>query len=223
MSQTKKHKPQTESHSSNGKEQKNTSYEVLYFPGRGRAENIRLLFAESGVEFKYTRFTDEEWEAYKPKTPYGQLPCIKINDKILPQSYAIIRYLAKQFGLTLSDDFQDAMLDSFVEGARDVGEEHSRAFWASEGKQEKLDKFFSTTLPKYLDIWEKMLKENGGHYFVGDKFTYGDIFAYRLLSEYQLQKKDLLQKYPHLDKFVTSVADRPNIAAYLKKRPASEW
>ena len=47
--------------------------EVVYFPIRGRAEAVRLLLADNGIEFTDTRIAGEAWNELKPKTHFGQV------------------------------------------------------------------------------------------------------------------------------------------------------
>ena len=49
-------------------------YELLYFPARGRAEHIRLLFAFKGIPF--TEIAPSDWPKQKPTTPFGQVPVL---------------------------------------------------------------------------------------------------------------------------------------------------
>ena len=47
------------------------SYKLYYYDVRGRAENIRLLFAQAGVKYEDIRFGKEEWTAkYKSGMPH---------------------------------------------------------------------------------------------------------------------------------------------------------
>ena len=41
-------------------------YQLIYFNVRGRAEILRLLFAEAGVEYEDTRIEFDKWPAMKP-------------------------------------------------------------------------------------------------------------------------------------------------------------
>jgi len=52
-------------------------------------------------------------------TPFGQAPVLEIDGKQIHQSAAICRYLAKQFGLNGSNDWEaleiDAIVDTFTD------------------------------------------------------------------------------------------------------------
>ena len=42
------------------------NYKLTYFNGRGRAELIRLIFAQAGVEYEDNRIVKEQWMELKP-------------------------------------------------------------------------------------------------------------------------------------------------------------
>src|SRR5512147_3210515 len=47
-------------------------FELLYFPARGRAEQIRLMFALQGLTLHENPASN--WPELKPTTPFGLLP-----------------------------------------------------------------------------------------------------------------------------------------------------
>ena len=67
-------------------------YELIYFNGRGRAEVIRLLFAQAGAQYEDTRvkMDEEEWGKLKPGEfhfrtfyLYGHLLHVKIDLNVI--------------------------------------------------------------------------------------------------------------------------------------------
>ena len=69
-------------------------YELIYFDGRGRAEVIRLLFAQAGAQYEDTRvkMDEEEWGKLKPGEfhfrtlyLYGHLLHVKIDLSLDPE------------------------------------------------------------------------------------------------------------------------------------------
>jgi len=51
--------------------------------------------------------------------PFGQVPVLKIDDKRLPQSGAIVRYLAREFKLMGDNPLHAAFADMLVETLND--------------------------------------------------------------------------------------------------------
>ncbi|VDM98871.1 unnamed protein product [Thelazia callipaeda] len=75
------------------------SYKLYYFDLMGRAEVIRLIFAQAEVPYEDIRFNKEDWAThYKPMMPFGQVPVLDEDGKLLSQSTAIALYLARKFG-----------------------------------------------------------------------------------------------------------------------------
>lgn len=95
-------------------------YKLIYFNARGKAEPIRLLFAEANVPYEDIRVDQKDWPEMKPsiliainalnfickiykakndfsEMPFGQLPVLDIDGKVLPQSRAMIKYLAREY------------------------------------------------------------------------------------------------------------------------------
>ncbi|MCP9265871.1 Glutathione S-transferase 1 [Dirofilaria immitis] len=95
-------------------------YKLIYFNGRGRAEVIRLLFAQANVRYEDIRITREEWSTLKPKTPYGHVPLLNVNDRTLAESHAIEKYLARKFGLLGEDEWEAAKIDEIILNLEDL-------------------------------------------------------------------------------------------------------
>ena len=55
-----------------------TIYSLHYFNGRGRAEIIRLIFAQAGQKFEDLRHNTDEWAKLKSQMPLGQIPVLGI-------------------------------------------------------------------------------------------------------------------------------------------------
>jgi glutathione S-transferase len=47
------------------------------------------------VDYEDKRIPREEWPTMKPNTPLGQMPVLEVDGKMLGQSVAIARYLAR--------------------------------------------------------------------------------------------------------------------------------
>merc|ERR1711874_663423 len=63
---------------------------ITNFNLRGRAEPSRLLLAYGGIKYEDCRVTPAfqdptEWQALKPKTPYGSLPLLEWDGTCIAQ------------------------------------------------------------------------------------------------------------------------------------------
>lgn len=78
-----------------------SSVELVYFAGRGRAEFIRLLLADAGVEWTEAilktrqQFLDL---VASGRLPFHKVPLLHIDGRDLVESKSILRYLARQYG-----------------------------------------------------------------------------------------------------------------------------
>ncbi len=199
-------------------------YELLYFPIRGRGEQVRLLFTLAGVAFTDTGVTD--WPARKATTPTGQLPVLvdrsEGSEFQIPQSPAIMRHLARRFEMYGANAREKTMSDYIADSAQD---------WRNKFAPVAYPQFFGTTpeaieqywkaLPDTLALFEKLLgqstKPEAG-FFVGDKPTFADVMVFDLLDGHLSFKPESLDGYPGLKAFVGRFRELPRIAEFIAGR-----
>ncbi|XP_072050121.1 glutathione S-transferase 1-like [Amphiura filiformis] len=150
------------------------SYKLTYFNGRGRVETARTLFKLAGVAFEDHRIEMKDWPEYKPKTPFGSLPVLDIDGRIIVQSKAIFRYLARGFGFYGESNWDCAQIDSIVDMLDEFY--YPKMFVILTGSGEEKEKAvaeFTETATKVLGDLEKILSENDGGdgYFVGKRYN----------------------------------------------------
>ena len=146
------------------------------------------------------------------------------------QSKAICRYLAKQTGLLPECAWDAARCDMMVDYVDDfrspLGQIHFEA--DEEVKKVKFAKYMEDA-PKFLDNFEKLLKENGSNgLLVGDKLTWADIYVYHVLTLIEAVVKKMGQslgcdKYPLSLALIKKVEAIPSIAAWIEKRPKTDF
>jgi glutathione S-transferase len=189
----------------------------------GRAEAIRLLFAQAEIPYDDVRIEKEQWPDLKPKTPFGQLPILEEDGKILSQSQAIATYLAKKFGLNGADDWEAAKIQELY-GLFNDFEIHLNPWFAETDTDKKkaiLDKLVTEKIPPLLDLYQKFLEQNGGEFYVGKKLTQIDIFNMCVFGfiKHVLTPPETFNKYPQLDQFYERIANLPNIKKWIETRP----
>jgi len=178
---------------------------LIYFDGRGRAEAARYILAQGGANYEDKRVTHDTWPALKPSIPLGQLPALEVDGKILGQSKAICRYLAKQFKLTGKDDWESALCDAYVDCVDDVTQNLRPWFMEKdEGKKKQIwDKFVEDKYNPFLGRIESILKENGTGHIVGKDLTWADLYTFDTLSnvDSKFPEKKYLAPYSKVTEF----------------------
>ena len=97
-----------------------STYKLYYFKGRGRAEVSRLVFVVAGQEYEDIRYEGDQWPAHKSEMPLGQMPVLEVDGIKIPQSAAIVRFLAKQFNLAGRDHLEQAKVDAVGDTINDL-------------------------------------------------------------------------------------------------------
>nr|XP_022903522.1 glutathione S-transferase-like [Onthophagus taurus] len=180
---------------------------VTYFDLPALGEPIRLLLVYGGVEFEDIRIEGDKWLDIKPKTPFGQVPLYEEDGKIMNQSIAIMRYLGKKYKLIGANDWEDLEIDAMAETFRD--------FIITKLK----DPLYKETIPFYLERFEKIAKENGGHLAV-KKLTWVDFF-FAAMADYMslMGKINLMENNPNLKAVYDNVMKLPAIKKWHEKYP----
>jgi len=197
-------------------------YKLTYFNTMGRAEVIRLLFAQAEVPYDDVRIEKEQWPDLKPKTPFGQVPILEEDGKVLSQSQAIATYLARKFGLNGADDWEAAKIQELYGIFNDFAIHLTPWFAEADADKKKaiLDKLATEKIPPLLDMYQKLLEQNGGEFFVGKKLTQIDLFNLCVFAFIKhMLAPETFNKYPQLEQFSQSIGNLPNIKKWIETRP----
>ncbi|CAL1528870.1 unnamed protein product [Lymnaea stagnalis] len=202
---------------------------LIYFDIRSRAEVSRLLLAAAGQEYEDVRISHEEWADEKPKTPFGQVPVLEVNGKKYAQSVAIVTYLAREFGLYGQTNLDGLEIDQIVQLNQDFRNKAVTALREPDEtrKAELLQNVKEVEGPKYLGFLEKLLKESGTGYFVGESLTLADISTYDNVYAFSVRGPlwswpDPDSKYPLLQENYNRVENVERIKAYLANRKPAD-
>jgi len=201
-------------------------YTLHYFNLRARGEISRWILKYAGQEFEDKRYEFTEWPAQKPNAPDGTVPWLEVDGKKLSQSMAIARYLARTFKLAGQNAWEEAEVDALIDYGIDAAKDLSTWIGAMLAKDEKRadeikTKYFAEGLPKYLDGFERKLRDNknGEGFFVGDKVTWGDFAIVILLDELRRLNDQVLAKYPLLKAHSDRVHELKGIREWIAARP----
>jgi glutathione S-transferase len=202
-----------------------------------------LALALGGIPFEDKRVEFAEWQGLKPKTPFGQLPVLSIDDgPFRAQSLALLRWVGSELApqlypknqlldieeaLGVLDDFDKARnpalsLNSFPEKYG-----HAHNWHKTEEGQATIkalrEKVVSETLPKYASFLEAMLSKNDNQWLASkDSPTLADCVAVPFLRSFTLGHLDhipvdSLDKYPVLVEYVKRFCSLPQIHGRYSK------
>lgn len=96
--------------------------------------------------------------------PFAMVPVLEIDGKLVAQSNAIARYLAKEYNLTGKDDWEALQCDILVDTLSDVKQAlmQYRAENDPVKKEERKVVLMKETIPFYMKKFETILNDNNG-------------------------------------------------------------
>jgi glutathione S-transferase len=223
-------------------------YTFYYWPEiQGRGEFVRLALEEAGADYvdvargrggvdAMMKFIEGQAGAHPPFAP----PFLKAGKLVIAQTANILFFLGPRLKLVPRDEtgqlwahqLQLTVTD-FVLDIHDTHHPIGASLYYEQQRpaaRQRTKHFWQHRVPKYLGYFERILKEGGGHYILGRKFTYVDLSMFQLVAglRYAFPKrmKRFEKNIPGLVALHDRVAQRPRIKAYLvsKRRiPFNEW
>jgi glutathione S-transferase len=210
---------------------------LIYFAGRGRAELIRLVLAEAGVDWEEHvvgkgtppvggRPTDFAELKATGALPFDALPVWEEPGGFrLAQSAAIANHVARAHGLRGRTAIEEARCDELLGAVDDVRLELRKLVTVDAERRAALRaELASSTLPRWLGYLDRLLARNGGAggLAVGASVTVADLALWYLLE--MLRDNGFgaaVERHPALVAFAERIGSRPRIAAYVKgaRRP----
>ncbi|XP_017398362.1 glutathione S-transferase A4-like isoform X1 [Cebus imitator] len=193
---------------------------LYYFDGRGRMESIRWLLAAAGVEFEEEFLeTREQYEKLQRdgRLLFGQVPLVEVDGMMLTQTRAILSYLAAKFNFYGKDLKERVRIDMYVDGTLDLMTMIMLApFQRPEKKQETLASILQKAKTRYFPVFEKILKEHGEDFLVGNKFSWADIQLLEAILMVEELNASVLSDFPLLKAFKTRISNIPTIKKFLQ-------
>ncbi|XP_054285188.1 glutathione S-transferase-like [Macrosteles quadrilineatus] len=201
-------------------------YKLTYFNLKGICEPIRFLLEILEADYEEVRMEFGDWPAKKAETPFGKVPLLEVDGKLMHQSLAIERYLGRLAGLTGADAWEDAQIDIMADTITDFRVPIPMYMWEpnEELKNTRKATFVKETLPFFLKKFDNIVKENGG-YLANKKLSWADILFAALTEyvSYAVDVQDVTDGYPNLKALRDKVYSLPQIKKYLAKRPQTTF
>ncbi|KAL7671851.1 hypothetical protein ACOME3_006753 [Neoechinorhynchus agilis] len=195
-------------------------YKLYYFDFTGRAEVIRLTLYAAGQSFEDVRFDREEWATkYKSQMPMNKVPVLKVNEEMLFETSAIIRYLGSKHGLCGNTEVDAARCDAVVVVVDEYLLKFSRAFHTSrEERQKMMTEFLKDEVPTLTDSLRRLsgIYGKNGH-IITDRLTYVDLYIYAFFQMIHTYSHQAV-KDEFVDKNKEMVESLPILKEYFEKR-----
>lgn len=218
----------------------NLSHIIIYY-------NIgRVIFALGGEEYEDIRYaidpaTFQSTEFLEAKNNgdlkmnLNRAPILILPDgKVIGQSKAIERYLAKRYGLMGASPEDEAIIDCIAEHCRDV-KDGARYKGFSKFTKNKTDEekakdrkeWFEVDMPEMLRKIEDAVSESSASpgFAYGNKPSYADVAIFALLRDCFAadleETTKAAEKCTLLNSIADQIASNPGVATYLKERPES--
>ncbi|XP_046392667.1 glutathione S-transferase-like [Ischnura elegans] len=201
------------------------TYKMTYFPVKGLGEPIRFLLAYGKIEYEDYRFDSAKWPEIKPTTPFGKAPTLEIDGKVLHQSVAISRYLAKQLKLAGDNDWESLECDIMVDTIGDLRAQIAAYYYDKENPNRgtKKDLLVKETVPFYLQKLDAVVAKNNG-YLANGKLTWADLFFVSILDYLEaMMEMSFTEHYANLKALKEKVLALPAIKEWVEKRPKSDF
>lgn len=206
---------------------KPTSIKLTYFDMQGRAEQIRLAFFMSGVQFEDVRLTHEEFATIKASLPYGQVPILEVDGVAVAQTFALLRYAGTITGLyPVNDPLLAAKVDEVIGHIDETYTACDPSFFETDPEKKKAMREVLTneTLPASLGSLEKRLikwKTTKSEYALGDKLSIADLVLHSTVQFLRSGFMDhvpttLVDAYPHIVASNDVVAKHPRVQEWYK-------
>jgi glutathione S-transferase len=204
---------------------------LTYLPLRGRAELIRLVLAEAGMDYQehpvtqgtppmngrptdFAELKAGEW------LPFQALPVWEDPDGFrLAQSQAIVRYLSKKHGFMGQTPREEALVDQVLGVYDDVRPEIRKLMTVpAEERSRTRGELKDLTLPRWLRNMDRLLAANhdGTGFVVGEGFTVADLvfwYLHELIRDNGFQS--LLDRHPRLVAHAQRISLRPRLQAWV--------
>ncbi|VDK76862.1 unnamed protein product [Litomosoides sigmodontis] len=164
---------------------------------------------EFGIKLRSNHFSE---------TPYGHVPILDVSGKILAESHAIERFLARKFKLMGENEWEAAKIDEIICNLEEVWlKVHP---WIHNENSTKQDEaFVNETITPFLQRYEQFLLDSNSSYFVGNKISLAGLAVFNILQYFH----ELTPRYPKQAEFTVQIGQMPRIRTWINNRPDTKY
>jgi glutathione S-transferase len=216
------------------------AYVLGYWDIRGLAAPIRMALVYGGLPWREELYSLErkpdgkwgsEWaarcramsdagECAFPNLPYLVLP----DGRVVVQSNAILRYIAKKVNLMGASDVEELLIDEAIEQVADMRTEMVRMSYGSKEEFDaKRQEFSKLSLGYYFSSFDRCLRQRGGEWMIGSGPTIADFVLVEALEVAQKMSEpyiDFTEQYQALSTLMQKVRSLKKLRPYFESDAA---
>ncbi|GFQ94115.1 glutathione S-transferase Mu 1 [Trichonephila clavata] len=194
-----------------------------YWNIRGLGEPTRYILHYKNVDFvdKRYHFNKDDWkkEKFTLGLDFPNLPYYIDGDIKLTQSSAILRYVARKYGLDGKDDQEKIRVALAEQQITDL--HYGLVYLVKSHDYEAAKKEFVKNLTNQLQLWENYLGDR--KFLAGDNLTYVDFMAYDVFDFIRIIHESALDGFPALQAFQNRIKNIPELQDYMKSSMYIKW
>jgi glutathione S-transferase len=219
-------------------------YELYYWPSiPGRGEFVRLALEDAGADYvEVGRGDDRDGLGTAAITAYLSgartaafpfaPPFLKAGDQVISHVANILRFLGPRLNLAPPNEAGrcwahglQLTITDFVAEIHDVHHPVGASLYYEDQKPEAMRRaavFRAERLPKFLGYFEQVLAQNphGPEHAAGAAHSCVDLSLFQVMAGLRYAFPNAMgtaeEEFPRLSAVAARVAERPNVAAYLR-------
>ena len=154
---------------------------LTYFDfSASRGEECRIALRLAGLAFTDRRVGRAEWATLKPTTPWGSMPLLEVDGRVIAQSNAILTWIGTGRGLHPQDLWEAARHQAVMEAVEEFRHRFNPAFRESDPEKKKAarEEAVATLIPTWGAYFEAQLGD--GPFLGGSTIGVADVKLYIL-------------------------------------------
>ena len=156
-------------------------------------------------------------------SPTGKSPWLEVDGHIIPESYAIHRFIANKFGFAGKDEFEKAAVDSTADFFADVMNDIRDYVLVVHGlvkgdKDQVYKEKFIPTLERAFTYIQGLIKNSGSGFVVSSGITWVDMVIAGMFCFLMELEPKVENEFPEMAAHEKRVHSHPRIKDYVDLR-----
>jgi len=159
------------------------------------------------------------------------IPILEIDGEVYTQTFPIIAYLGKKYGLAAEDEYDNFHIHECCDDFRDFFNKWRPILMESTPPTQKevlKKKLLAEDTQQIMSKYNEILVKNnaqGSPWLFGNKMTWADISFAHFIHNFKisLAQVDLVAGFPVIENFCRNVHNQPRIKEWIDKRPDSPF